>query len=94
MIGRGALGNPWIFSGKSHDLIPIEELIKVILAHAKSHIKHYGNEYGLVTFRKHLLFYFKGIPNIKKYKPLLCQITDIKELKKLLNEIKKYYNSL
>lgn len=84
MIGRAALGNPWIFGGRVPDL---EEIKKVVLKHAKLHIEHYGEEFGLTAFRKHLLSYFSGIPNIKKIRPLLAAVGDIKDLEECLDSI-------
>ncbi|MFA5211534.1 MAG: tRNA-dihydrouridine synthase family protein [Patescibacteria group bacterium] len=84
MIGRGALGNPWIFSDKDKTL---KEIKKIVLLHAKKHQKFYGKENGLKTFRKHLLFYFKGINNIKEIKLELVKVENIKQLKKVLKKI-------
>ena len=84
MIGRAALGNPWIFSGK----IPtVKEIKKVVLKHAKLHLKHYGVEFGLTTFRKHLLAYFKGLPNISGWRLQLAQVKDLDQLKEILKKI-------
>ncbi len=84
MIGRAALGNPWVFSGRTPDL---EEIKKVVLKHAKLHVEHYGEEFGLVAFRKHLLSYFSGIPNVKKIRPLLAVVSDVKGLEECLTSI-------
>ena len=84
MIGRGALGNPGIFSDKNKS---IKDLKKIILFHAKKHQKFYGKEFGLKTFRKHLLFYFKGINNIKEIKQELVKVNTIRELKDILKKI-------
>jgi nifR3 family TIM-barrel protein len=67
LIGRGALGNPWIFdqivsylnNGETATrTISLEERIAVVRAHAKLHAERYGS-HGLVRFRKHLAYYFK-----------------------------------
>lgn len=87
MIGRGALGNPWIFSGR----VPIlEEIKKVVLRHAELHIEYYGMEHGLATFRKHLLWYFKGekvrlIKNVKDLKTRLVKVNNLLDLQSLLS---------
>jgi len=84
MIGRGALGNPWIFSG----IIPtMEEIKKVVLRHAKLHLERYGEDRGLTTFRKHLALYFKGVVGIKKWRTDLVQVSNLDELKKILEKI-------
>lgn len=84
MIGRAALGNPWIFSGRVPD---VKEIKKVVLKHAKLHIEHYGEEFGLVAFRKHLLSYFKGLPNVSKWRLQLAQIKNLEQLKEILKKI-------
>ncbi len=85
MIGRAALGNPWIFIGK----IPtMEERKEVVLRHAHYHIEHYGEKYGLRTFRKHLLMYFKGMPEIKERKMELAKVETIADLENVLEKIK------
>jgi tRNA-dihydrouridine synthase B len=82
MIGRGALGNPWIFKGQTPNL---DELFKVVLRHAELYSKYYGEERGLSAFRKHLLWYFKGaraagIPDLKKIRATLVRIETLEEL--------------
>lgn len=87
LIGRGALGNPWLFENlkkKKDARPPLSEIKKVILKHAKSHTAHYGE---LVSFRKHCLNYFKGAPGAKKIRETLAQIKSLKDLIKALKEI-------
>lgn len=84
MIGRAALGNPWIFSGKIPDL---KEIKKVVLRHAQLHVGHYGERFGLVAFRKHLLSYFRGVFGAAKWRIELAQVKDLEELKKVLKKI-------
>lgn len=84
MIGRGALGNPWIFSNEKKD---IKKIKKIVLLHAKNHQKFYGKKFGLRTFRKHLLLYFKGVSNIKEIKLELVKVENIRQLKKVLKKI-------
>jgi len=100
MIGRGALGNPWIFGEIASSLamtsvfqddgavistnISLKEKLKTILYHAKLHEKRYGS---LVSFRKHLLWYFKGdrisLPNLKQLRMQLVKIATLKDLKEI-----------
>ena len=70
MVGRASYGNPWIFSEVSAALGFAEKAVKpdfaerrrVILMHMRRHFDYYGGDRGAVTFRKHLIHYFKGIP--------------------------------
>ena len=97
MIGRAALGNPWIFRTSDFRLQilgaevrrPIAEVKKVVLRHAQLHLEHYG-EGSMVTFRKHLLYYFKGdnveIKEIKKLRNLLARVRRLEELEQILDK--------
>lgn len=59
MIGRSAIGNPWIFQRRERDQITDEEVIKVISTHLDRMLDFYGIERGLVLFRKHLKRYLR-----------------------------------
>ncbi len=87
LIGRAALGNPWIFQNikNKKDLPPkISEIKKIILEHAKAHLARYGE---LISFRKHALSYFKGLPDAKKIREKITQIASLKDLTEALKNI-------
>ena len=78
LIARGALGNPWIFaqiddvlSGKPARTISIAERVRVIRRHLDLHLELYGDR-GFVSFRKHLSWYLKGLPNAKPFRDAMC----------------------
>ena len=56
MIGRAAVGNPWIFSGMDRKDVPVPLLRGTILDHLESMLNFYG-ERGIITFRKYLKAY-------------------------------------
>jgi nifR3 family TIM-barrel protein len=58
MIGRGAIGNPWIFQKRSRSQIGWEETLAVIQQHLEAMVDYYGPR-GAVLFRKHLTRYLK-----------------------------------
>ena len=64
-IGRGALGNPWVFkniNSKDDSFLPaIEEKIKVMKTHMEKLISYKGEDIGMKEARKHLSWYVKGI---------------------------------
>jgi tRNA-dihydrouridine synthase B len=66
MVGRGALGNPWVFrdileSGPPHP--GLREWGEVVLRHMEYQREHFGDsERSAITLRKHLLWYIKGFP--------------------------------
>ena len=85
MIGRGALGNPWIFSGRTPD---IEELIGQILAHCDLMSGWYG-EYGHVLMRKHLAKYIHGKRNAAAIRGSLVKVNtrqDVVDIMEMLRE--------
>lgn len=53
MIGRAAIGNPWIFSGLNRDEVKPVQVYETMCFHFERMIRFYGPEYGLVLFRKH-----------------------------------------
>jgi tRNA-dihydrouridine synthase B len=70
MIGRGALGNPWIFSqalavlqGEIPQTPSLEEKETVILRHLKMIVENHGEVQGLREFRKHIIWYTRGLRN-------------------------------
>ena len=59
MIGRGAIGNPWIFSRRQRSDIPPVEVRSVIFEHLEKMIVFHGELQGLLRFRKHLKAYLR-----------------------------------
>ena len=89
LVARGALGNPWIFKNikKKKNAPPLlQELKKIILEHAKLHLVKNG-ERGMVTFRKHLVAYFKGQKNASKIREQLVRLSSFNELENFLSKI-------
>ncbi len=69
MIGRAAIGNPWIFSGTQREEQPLSELLRVIEQHLHLMVQHYGEKIGVMLFRKHLTRYLHGYlstPDIRR----------------------------
>jgi len=74
MIGRAAIGNPWIFNsvktflldGELTGLPGLTERITVSLAHLKLAIQKKGEYKGIIEMRKHYAGYFKSMPGFKK----------------------------
>jgi len=89
MIGRGTLGNPWIFLRNKEQGIRnnIGEVKRVVLRHAELHLAHYG-EKSMTTFRKHLLCYFKNVPGSKELRMQLVKVNNLDELRVILSEVR------
>jgi tRNA-dihydrouridine synthase B len=60
MIGRAAVGNPWIFQQRPKETVSTSELAYVIHLHLERMVDAYGAEQGLILFRKHLTRYLRG----------------------------------
>jgi len=61
MIGRAAIGNPWIFAGKNFADVTLDERVALIHKHLQAMLDFYGPERGVVLFRKHVVKYTKGL---------------------------------
>ena len=99
MIGRGAIGNPWIFnqikeyleSGVIIDEPTIVEKATMVLEHLDLSVKWKGQKLGILEMRRHYGNYFRGMPQIKQYRSKLVQSNEYQELLELINEIKQKY---
>ncbi len=61
MIGRGAIGNPWIFQRRDRRLLPAAEIVTTVRRHVRLMVDYYGERDGLVLFRKHLTRYLQPL---------------------------------
>ena len=94
MIGRAALGNPWIFrtilEGKEY--IPtIQERYDVILEHLDLAVQRDGEKTAIPKMRKHIAWYLKGLKNSSVAKDLINKETTHLGVKKILKE---YFETL
>lgn len=62
MIGRAAIGNPWLFAGLDRHQVTPQQVRQVMLQHLKSMQDFYGREDGLMRFRKHAKRYIGPYP--------------------------------
>jgi len=99
MIGRGVLGNPWIvrdvvgyLKNKNVFLPPaLEERENIINYHLDMSVKFFGEKAGLRKFRKHLLWYTKGLKGSSRFRETVVKI-DGKE--SLLTMVHDYFQSI
>jgi len=99
MIGRAAIGYPWIFNEIKHFLQTGEHLnpptilerIQVCLQHLEFSIKWKGNHGGIVEMRRHYANYFKGLDHFKPFRSRLVTSPSFEEINDILNEVKAYY---
>jgi nifR3 family TIM-barrel protein len=99
MIGRAAIGYPWIFNEIKHFLKTGQELskptmkerIEVCKEHLEFSLKWKGSILGVVETRRHYTNYFKHIPNFKEYRMRLVTAKQPEELFQILNEIERTF---
>lgn len=99
MIGRAAIGYPWIFNEIKHfmatgqylDPPSIEQRVDVIWQHLHRSVEWKGIKAGVNEMRRHYNNYLKGLPNIKDFRLKLVTISDINEIDSVLKEISAYY---
>ena len=102
MIGRAAIGYPWIFREIKHFVETgtkradptIEERVEVARKHLIKSMEWKGPIAGINEMRRHYANYLRGLPNIKEYRNKLVRITDPKEVEAILDEIKENYKDM
>ena len=96
MIGRGALGNPWVFReineyfDKGIIMKPPapEEKCDVLLRHIEKAVEYKGEYVGMHEARKHTAYYLKGFKNAAKLRNLAFSMKTLDDLKELIDKIK------
>jgi tRNA-dihydrouridine synthase B len=94
MIGRGAQGNPWIFSRVIHylntgELLPEptpQEKINKAIENVRLLVQYKGEYVGIREARKHVAWYIKGLRNAARVKEAVNRITTLSEMESLLRE--------
>ena len=96
MIGRGALGNPWLFkqidelfkTGKVSYYPSLEDKVEACKKHAQFLKDYYKDEFhALKEMRSHVSWYIKGIKDATKYRVRIQSLSSLDELDELLKEI-------
>jgi tRNA-dihydrouridine synthase B len=85
MIGRAAIGNPWIFQRKDIEQVTLAEKAALIQRHLYLMLDFYGEERGLILFRKHIVKYIRGMAHSAKIRARLITCTRPEEFIALVN---------
>lgn len=102
MIGRAAIGYPWIFDEIKHYfatgnlLAPptVNQRIEVVRKHIDFSIRWKGPVVGIFEMRPHYGQYFKGVANFKEYRTKLVMAPTIDDIYEILNEISMRYDGV
>lgn len=100
MIGRAAIGYPWIFNEIKHFVKTgvhlaapdIHQRVNVIRQHLHRSVEWKGIKAGINEMRRHYTNYLRGLPNIKEFRLKLVTIPEVVEIDEVLNSIVKYYD--
>lgn len=95
MVGRAAIGYPWIFNEIKHflatgthlELPTVQQRVGVIRQHLKYSLSWKGPVVGILEMRRHYTNYLKGFPNIKEFKSRLVQLNSYEEIDAVLEEV-------
>ena len=85
MIGRGAVGKPWVFEQikNNNDNISYDLKRDIILEHFDAMVEHYG-QYGCIMFRKHLHTYSKGYDGANEFRQKVNHVEGKENMRKLI----------
>jgi len=95
MIGRAAIGYPWIFNEIKHfmatgEMLPppsLADRVSVAKKHLKFSVEWKGERQGIFEMRRHYTNYFRGIHNFKPYRTKLVETPSYEEVMNILSEI-------
>ncbi|XDD46517.1 tRNA dihydrouridine synthase [Leptospira sp. WS39.C2] len=90
LIGRKAIGNPWVFGKIAKKNIPWLQIKSVILEHLDSMLDFYPStdDYALILFRKHFIKYIENLGFPEETKRILLTVTSVNEFKERLESAK------
>ena len=99
MIGRGAIGNPWIFkriayflqTGEKLPKTSIKEKFKIIKEHFLLEVQEKGEYTGVREFRKHIAYYTKGLPKSSEFR---CKINSLDNKEEVEETLKDYFMNM
>jgi nifR3 family TIM-barrel protein len=101
MIGRGAIGNPWIFSASkslidNHIIAPpptLRERLQICKKHFEMSVENKGEHYGILNMRKHYKSYFRELVNFKETRIKLLTSNSSDEIRTIFQQIEEKYTS-
>ncbi|MBE2273997.1 MAG: tRNA dihydrouridine synthase DusB [Flavobacteriales bacterium] len=101
MIGRGAIGYPWIFEEIKHFFETGEKLpeptilqrLEAVRQHAEWSAEWKGERLGLIEMRQHYSNYFRGIPHFKEWRMKFLEIFTLEEMDQVIAEADEFYRN-
>lgn len=101
MIGRAAIGYPWIFREIKHFMATGEELAPPTLSerldacrkHLYGSVSWKGQKLGLLEMRRHYASYLKGLSHVKEFRTRLVSTEDLSEIEQILQDLEAQYSN-
>ncbi len=102
MIGRAAIGYPWIFREIKHyratgELLPpptLDERIAACLKHLHGAVQWKGEKLGILEMRRHYANYLKGLSHVKEFRMRLVSTESLAELEQIFEDLRGHYSAL
>ncbi len=100
MIGRGAIGYPWIFNEIKHffatgEILPeptVDQRLEAVRQHAEWSAEWKGERLGLIEMRQHYSNYFRGIPHFKEFRRKFLEVFTLEEMDEVIAEAADFYS--
>ncbi len=87
MIGRGAIGHPWIFQRRDRKEICFWEKARVIRRHMDLMVEFCGERLALILIRKHIARYLKGYAGIRDLQQKLVRVDSLEDFESLVEQV-------
>jgi nifR3 family TIM-barrel protein len=100
MIGRAAIGNPWIFdeikrylaTGETSEPPTIAERVRIARKHLNLSLQWKGDRTGIFEMRRHYANYFRGIPDFKPFRTRLVEVETAPQVDEIFDEVIETYD--
>jgi nifR3 family TIM-barrel protein len=101
MIGRAAIGYPWIFNEIKHffktgEILPppnLDDRVETAKKHLKFSVEWKGEKLGIFEMRRHYTNYFRGIPHFKPYRTRLVEGENYQAVLDTLDEVNEVFSA-
>jgi len=100
MIGRAAIGYPWIFNEIKHYMATgqllqaptIAQRVEVCRKHLTKSVEWKGEGLGILEMRRHYTSYFKGLNHFKEFRTKLVTLNKLDEILEIINQVESHYS--
>lgn len=84
MIGRGALGKPWIFTTMTESMSDVvtakPDVCEIIMRQIDTLKKFYSDRYIYSNMKKHICYYARGVAGVKLIRDAVCRVESVEEM--------------